>query len=104
MFFNISDAADFRARHPLTSYEHYSALIRRVAAGEEKVIIAEKPLILAMTSGTSGSSCMLLSTKDTNTEFFMQVRQMMVMMSVLVRTMCAVHVNIKNKRVSSIRV
>lgn len=72
---NVSDAADFRARHPLTSYEHYAELIRRVAAGEEKVIIAEKPLILAMTSGTSGSSSMLLSTKDTNAEFFLQVRQ-----------------------------
>ncbi|XP_037547001.1 GH3 domain-containing protein [Nematolebias whitei] len=71
-FISITNADDFRARHPLTSYEHYSELIRRVAAGEEKVIIAEKPLILAMTSGTSGSSCMLLSTKDTNTEFFMQ--------------------------------
>jgi hypothetical protein len=46
-----------------------------VAAGEEKVLIAEKPLILAMTSGTSGASAMLLSTKDTNTEFFLQVSQ-----------------------------
>lgn len=38
------------------------------------MIIAEKPLILAMTSGTSGASAMLLSTKDTNTEFFLQVK------------------------------
>lgn len=37
------------------------------------MIIAEKPLILAMTSGTSGASAMLLSTKDTNSEFFLQV-------------------------------
>ncbi|XP_017290095.1 GH3 domain-containing protein [Kryptolebias marmoratus] len=71
-FSSVKDAADFRACHPLTSYEHYSELIRRIAAGEEKVIIAEKPLILAMTSGTSGSSSMLLSTRDTNTEFFTQ--------------------------------
>lgn len=68
----IKDCHDFRARHPITTYEHYKELVRRIAAGEEKVIIAEKPLILAMTSGTSGSSAMLLSTKDTNTEFFLQ--------------------------------
>ncbi|XP_060950709.1 GH3 domain-containing protein [Limanda limanda] len=71
-FSSMKDSASFRARHPITTYEHYRELIRRIAAGEEKVIIAEKPLILAMTSGTSGSSSMLLSTKDTNTEFFLQ--------------------------------
>lgn len=41
------------------------------------MIIAEKPLILAMTSGTSGASAMLLSTKDTNTEFFLQVKPLL---------------------------
>ncbi|MEQ2165413.1 hypothetical protein GOODEAATRI_016595 [Goodea atripinnis] len=61
-----------KARHPITTYDHYRELVERIAAGEEKVIIAEKPLILAMTSGTSGKSAMLLSTKDTNTEFFLQ--------------------------------
>lgn len=67
------DSSDFRTRHPITTYEHYRELIGRIAAGEEKVIISEKPLILAMTSGTSGPSAMLLSTRDTNTEFFLQV-------------------------------
>lgn len=71
-FSSVKDSDGFRARHPITTYEHYHDLIRRIAAGEEKVIIAEKPLILAMTSGTSGRSSMLLSTKDTNTEFFLQ--------------------------------
>ncbi|XP_072312308.1 GH3 domain-containing protein [Eucyclogobius newberryi] len=71
-FVSMKDAADFRARHPITTYEHYRELIQRIAAGEDKVIISEKPLILAMTSGTSGASAMLLSTKDTNTEFFLQ--------------------------------
>ncbi|KAK7919479.1 hypothetical protein WMY93_010763 [Mugilogobius chulae] len=71
-FMSMKDAADFRSRHPITTYEHYRELIQRVAAGEDKVIISEKPLILAMTSGTSGASAMLLSTKDTNTEFFLQ--------------------------------
>ncbi|XP_061563900.1 GH3 domain-containing protein [Cololabis saira] len=71
-FSSIEDAEGFRARHPITTYEHYREFIKRIAAGEEKVIIAEKPVILAMTSGTSGPSAMLLSTKDTNTEFFLQ--------------------------------
>uniref|UniRef100_UPI003AAD91E9 LOW QUALITY PROTEIN: GH3 domain-containing protein-like n=1 Tax=Centroberyx gerrardi TaxID=166262 RepID=UPI003AAD91E9 len=71
-FSSIKDSDGFRARHPVTTYEHYRELITRIAAGEEKVIIAEKPLILAMTSGTSGPSAMLLSTKDTNNEFFLQ--------------------------------
>ncbi|XP_020507747.2 GH3 domain-containing protein [Labrus bergylta] len=71
-FSSITDSNVFRARHPITTYEHYRDLISRIAVGEENLILAEKPLILAMTSGTSGPSAMLLSTKDTNTEFFLQ--------------------------------
>lgn len=71
------DIKEFQAYHPITTYMHYQDLINRIAAGEEKLIIAEKPLILAMTSGTSGSSAMLLSTKDTNTEFFLQVKSLL---------------------------
>ncbi|KAG7267866.1 hypothetical protein CRUP_003446, partial [Coryphaenoides rupestris] len=71
-FSSITDVGTFRERHPVTDYEHYRKLIERVAAGEERVILAERPLILAMTSGTSGLSAMLLSTGDTNSEFFMQ--------------------------------
>uniref|UniRef100_A0A8C6TIE9 GH3 domain containing n=1 Tax=Neogobius melanostomus TaxID=47308 RepID=A0A8C6TIE9_9GOBI len=57
-FRSIKDSADFRARHPITTYEHYRKLIERIAAGEDKLIIPE--------------NAMLLSTKDTNTEFFLQ--------------------------------
>uniref|UniRef100_A0A8C7YBL7 GH3 domain containing n=1 Tax=Oryzias sinensis TaxID=183150 RepID=A0A8C7YBL7_9TELE len=71
-FSSIKDSEAFRALHPITTYEHYRELIQRIAAGEQKVIIAERPLILAMTSGTSGPSAMLLSTKATNAEFFLQ--------------------------------
>ncbi|XP_076154644.1 GH3 domain-containing protein [Alosa pseudoharengus] len=71
-FSSIKDCEVFRQRHPVTEYKHYRDLVKRVAAGEESVLIAERPLILAMTSGTSGQSSMLLSTKDTNTEFFLQ--------------------------------
>ncbi|XP_076007552.1 GH3 domain-containing protein [Genypterus blacodes] len=71
-FSSIKDSELFRVRHPITTYEHYRELIGRIAAGEEKVITPEKPLILAMTSGTSGPSAMLLSTKETGSEFFLQ--------------------------------
>lgn len=71
---DVSDSDSYRARHPVTTYEDYRGLIGRIAAGQEKLLIAEKPLILAMTSGTSGPSSMLLSTKDTNNEFFLQVK------------------------------
>lgn len=69
----IPDTETFQQRHPITDYDHYEKFVERVAKGEQNVLISEKPLILAMTSGTSGSSRMLLSTKDTNTEFFLQV-------------------------------
>ncbi|KAG7492297.1 hypothetical protein MATL_G00012930 [Megalops atlanticus] len=71
-FNSIKDCEVFRQQHPVTEYEHYRDLVKRVAAGEEGVLIAERPLILAMTSGTSGASSMLLSTRDTNSEFFLQ--------------------------------
>ncbi|KAF4106774.1 GH3 domain-containing protein [Onychostoma macrolepis] len=71
-FTSIKDTETFQQRHPITDYDHYQKFVERVAKGEQNVLISEKPLILAMTSGTSGSSRMLLSTKDTNTEFFLQ--------------------------------
>ncbi|XP_056325721.1 GH3 domain-containing protein isoform X1 [Danio aesculapii] len=71
-FSSIKDTETFKHRHPVTNYDHYEKFVDRVAKGEQKVLISENPLILAMTSGTSGSSRMLLSTKDTNTDFFLQ--------------------------------
>ncbi|MBN3275655.1 GHDC protein, partial [Polyodon spathula] len=68
-FAEIKNAEMFQRLHPLTRYDHYSEFIRRVARGEENVLIAERPSILAM---TSGSSDMLLSTRATDREFFMQ--------------------------------
>ncbi|XP_066554528.1 GH3 domain-containing protein isoform X2 [Amia ocellicauda] len=73
-FSSMKDCAAFRERHPLTSYEDYRELVSRVASGEEGVLTAERPSILALTSGTSGSSSMLLSTRDTSSEFFLQER------------------------------
>nr|XP_015217361.1 PREDICTED: GH3 domain-containing protein [Lepisosteus oculatus] len=71
-FGSIQDGEEFRARHPLTGYEDYRELVERVAGGEVGALTAERPSVLALTSGTSGSCRMLLSTRDTSTEFFLQ--------------------------------
>ncbi|TUD02852.1 GH3 domain-containing protein [Bagarius yarrelli] len=64
----LTDVSDFRKRHPVTTYDHYEKLVRRVASGEEKVLVMETP-VLTMTSGSSGCSKMLLNTKETNRDF-----------------------------------
>nr|XP_014345657.1 PREDICTED: GH3 domain-containing protein isoform X2 [Latimeria chalumnae] len=71
-FREIKDPKAFCRLHPLTQYSHYSDYIKRISQGEEKVLIADRPVTLAMTSGTSGSSAMLLSTKGTARDIFFQ--------------------------------
>ncbi|XP_026872150.2 GH3 domain-containing protein isoform X2 [Electrophorus electricus] len=70
-FSSIKDKDDFCRRIPLTTREHYTELLENTAAGVEKVLVTEKPVILT-TSATSGSSNLVLSTKDTRAEFFFQ--------------------------------
>lgn len=67
-FSSVTDVSDFRKCHPVTTYDHYEELVRQVSSGEEKAIVTETP-VLAMTSGTSGCSKMLLNTKETNSDF-----------------------------------
>lgn len=62
---------DFRKRHPITTYDHYEKLVQQVASGEEKVVVMETPT-LTMTSGSSGCCKMLLNTKETNSDYFLQ--------------------------------
>ncbi|KAJ3608199.1 hypothetical protein NHX12_025249 [Muraenolepis orangiensis] len=73
-FSSIKDISTFRERHPVTDYEHYRQLIGREAAGEDRVMLVQRPArALAGTSGTSGASgAVLLSTGDADSEFFMQ--------------------------------
>ncbi|KAG7325365.1 hypothetical protein KOW79_011681 [Hemibagrus wyckioides] len=70
-FDSITDATDFRKCHPVTTYHHYEELIRRVASGEVKAVVMETPM-LTMTSGSSGCCKMLLNTKETNSDYFLQ--------------------------------
>ncbi|XP_047673321.1 GH3 domain-containing protein isoform X1 [Tachysurus fulvidraco] len=70
-FDSITDTTEFRKCHPITTYKHYEELIRQVASGEKKAIVMGAP-ILTMTSGSSGCSKMLLNTKETNSDYFLQ--------------------------------
>ncbi|XP_060795297.1 GH3 domain-containing protein isoform X2 [Neoarius graeffei] len=67
----LTDTVDFRKRHPITTYDHYEKLVQQVASGEEKVVVMETPT-LTMTSGSSGCCKMLLNTKKTNSDYFLQ--------------------------------
>nr|XP_023664948.1 GH3 domain-containing protein isoform X2 [Paramormyrops kingsleyae] len=71
-FKSIKDCETFRQHHPITVYENYRDLVEQVAAGESRLLIAEKPHLLVMTSGISGKCCMLPRMKDTNTDLFLQ--------------------------------
>ncbi|XP_067824984.1 GH3 domain-containing protein isoform X2 [Heptranchias perlo] len=68
-FSEITDRKTFCTLHPLTRYDHYKDYILRIGKGEENVLISERPSVLSMTSGTSGSSAMLPSTRVTVNDF-----------------------------------
>ncbi|XP_038635131.1 GH3 domain-containing protein isoform X2 [Scyliorhinus canicula] len=68
-FSEITDRETFRRLHPLTQYDHYKESIERIGKGEENVLISERPRYLSRTSGTSGSSTTLLSTRKTANDF-----------------------------------
>ncbi|XP_069763350.1 GH3 domain-containing protein isoform X2 [Narcine bancroftii] len=55
--------------HPLTEYGHYKDYIWQIGKGEENVLISERPRVLSVTSGTSGSTTILPSVKITTTTF-----------------------------------
>ncbi|XP_078080136.1 GH3 domain-containing protein [Mustelus asterias] len=68
-FPEITDRETFRSLQPLTQYEHYKDSIERIGKGEENVLISERPSLLSRTSGTSGSSATLLTTRETANDF-----------------------------------
>ncbi|XP_076856980.1 GH3 domain-containing protein isoform X2 [Brachyhypopomus gauderio] len=71
-FSSIKDTEDFCQRIPLSTHECYAERLERSAAGQWKVLVSEKPVVLSTTSATSGSSNLVLSTKDAINEFFFQ--------------------------------
>ncbi|XP_076032926.1 uncharacterized protein LOC143020396 isoform X2 [Oratosquilla oratoria] len=69
-FSDMNTIQEFMKMHPLTQYGHYESYVERIKKGEENVLTKEKVLILGVTSGTSGQSRLLPTTKDIFTGFF----------------------------------
>jgi hypothetical protein len=53
-FARIGSITDYQARVPPNTYETLSPYIDRVLRGEDNVLTADRPLMFAMTSGTTG--------------------------------------------------
>ena len=51
--FHIETIDDYRRSFPVTTYEDYKPLIKRVMAGETKLMLNEEPIGWAITRGTT---------------------------------------------------
>ena len=71
-FGDIVDRNDFRLKHPLTKYDHFKPYIERIAAGEDGILTKDRPIILGVSSGTSGKSSIIPMTKGQSLAFFTQ--------------------------------
>ena len=69
-FEQVTSVDDFRCRHPLTRYDHYTDYVRRIYMGDKNVMTSAATRMLAMTSGTSGESKMIPYTDDVKSTFF----------------------------------
>lgn len=54
-FQNIRTEEDFRRRVPVRDYEGFRAYVRRILEGEPCILTHEKPLMMALTSGTTSN-------------------------------------------------
>ncbi|XP_013403628.1 GH3 domain-containing protein [Lingula anatina] len=71
-FSEIKSAEMFRKSHPLTRYAHFQPYITRLHQGEQNVLTKDSPVILAVTSGTSGHSKLIPMIKKQQTNFMLQ--------------------------------
>jgi hypothetical protein len=53
-FSSIASLDDWRARVPLTDWDHTAPYVERMVAGEANVLVDEQPIFYATTSGTTG--------------------------------------------------
>lgn len=70
-FTEMNSINNFCKLHPLTRYDHFEDYVEKIKKGEENVLTAKKPQILGVTSGTSGQSRLLPTTKDIGATFFL---------------------------------
>ncbi|CAH1776590.1 unnamed protein product, partial [Owenia fusiformis] len=69
-FSEIKSTEDFIKKHPLTRYSHFQPYIGKIADGEKNVLTVKDPVVLAVTSGTSGQSNILPMIKEQRGNFF----------------------------------
>ncbi|XP_071494806.1 GH3 domain-containing protein-like [Diadema antillarum] len=53
-FSEIKSPDEYCQKHPLTRADHYKPFVQQIANGTQKVLTKDDPIILAVTSGTSG--------------------------------------------------
>eukprot|EP00092_Neocalanus_flemingeri_P101973 GFUD01130399.1.p1 GENE.GFUD01130399.1~~GFUD01130399.1.p1 ORF type:complete len:372 (-),score=53.99 GFUD01130399.1:682-1752(-) len=70
-FGSIQSVAEFRHSQPLSRYQDYQPYVDMIQAGDLLAMTADKPLQLAVTSGTSGQSSLLPTTADIFKRFFL---------------------------------
>ena len=64
----IHTEADFRRHVPIREYEDFRPYINRIIAGARRVLTAQEPLMLTMTSGTTGEPKYIPVTPDAQRE------------------------------------
>lgn len=69
-FESITTREEFVKRVPFSISSDYESYIERISKGEKKILTHETPVLLAVTSGTSGKCSLLPITKDVFNTFF----------------------------------
>lgn len=63
-FAEIKTAADYRRRVPVRDYEDVRPFVNRIMAGERSVLTKQEPVLLTMTSGTTGEQKFIPVTRE----------------------------------------
>lgn len=85
-FESIKSVDDFQSKHPIAQYAHFKQYMERVAQGEENVLLKSRPVMIAITSGTTGPHKMFPRTASRRKNFFMNF---ILMFEILKRNHCS---------------
>ena len=58
-FGDIAGVDEFRARHPVSTYDQFQEYVERTARGEDNILLPTRPVQLVLTSGTTGKPKMI---------------------------------------------
>lgn len=68
-FQEIRSCRDFTDVHPITKYDHYKPFVDEIYRGKTNVLTNQDPWMLAVTSGTTGRSCLIPKTRNNSRVF-----------------------------------